>query len=125
MTAADCMKLFAIADFSFRERLGQVLPTPDKIAGKVKSYNIRAVSFLYNKLQYKSGEFPIQRKPVFTDMNTSKKVDSKGLDNLAVKLKEAKFAELNAGDLKTEGCRNEEGASRSSASDKNLLEKRL
>ena len=58
-------------------------------------------------------------------MNTSKKVDSKGLDNLAVKLKDAKFAELNAGDLKTEGCRNQEGAFRSSASDKNLLEKRL
>ena len=62
---------------------------------------------------------------MFTDMNTSKKVDSKDLDNLAVKLKDAKFAELNAGDLKLEGCRNEEGASRSSASDKNLLEKRL
>ena len=42
------MKLFALADFSYRKRLGQVLPTLDKIAGKVKSYHvhIRAVSFL-------------------------------------------------------------------------------
>ena len=48
MTAADCMKLFAIADFSYRERLWQVLPTPDKSAEKVKSYyvHIRAVSFV-------------------------------------------------------------------------------
>ena len=42
---------------------------------------------------YKSGKFRIQRKPVLTDMNTSKKVDSKGLDSLAVKLKDANFAE--------------------------------
>ena len=66
-------------------------------------------------------------------MNTSKKVDSKGLDSLAVKLKDANFAEWNAGDLKSVlremklkvARRNEVGASRSSASDQNLWEKRL
>ena len=52
-------------------------------------------------------------------MNTSKKVDSKGLDSLAVKLKDANFDETEV------ARRNEEGASRSSASDKNPLEKRL
>lgn len=72
---------------------------------------------------------------MFADMNTSKKVESKGPDSLAVKLKYTNLAEWSVGDLKsvlTEMKLKVAGTKKelldrllAFASDNNLLEKKL